>query len=85
MSINPLSSILFAFVLRDLARTKSQGVRDLKSSKNIPLKSKNSLFIMFSYYNFKTSAEPADLAESVIAGALNDTNQKLRSSPMKLW
>ena len=36
--------------LRDPARTKS-----LKSPENLPLKSKNSLFIAFSYYNFKRS------------------------------
>ena len=49
---------------------KVKGVRDLKSSKYWPLKSENSLFIAFSYYNFKKSGGSADPADPVLAGSL---------------
>ena len=49
---------------------KVKGVRDLKSSKNVYLNSENSLFIAFSYYNFKKSRGSADPADPVLAGSL---------------
>ena len=48
---------------RDQANTESQGGQR-------PLKSENSLFIAFSYYNFKKSGGSADPSDPVLAGPL---------------
>ena len=46
------------------------GVKNLKSSKNLPLMAKKSLFIAFLYYNFKKSGGSADPVDPVLAGSL---------------
>ena len=51
---------------------KVRGVRDLKSSKNVPLKSKNSLFFAFLHYNFKKSGGSADPTDPVLVGSLRN-------------
>ena len=67
---SPNLRILLVRIIRDPARTKSQGVRDLKFSKNLPLKYENSLFIAFSYHDFKKSRGSADPADPVLARSL---------------
>ena len=49
---------------------KVMGGQRPQISKNVPLKSVNTLFTAFSYYNFKKSRGSADPADPVLAGYL---------------
>ena len=69
MFLNILFKIVFT-ATRAPRGPKVRGVSDLKSSKNLPLKYENSLFIAFLYYNFKKSGGSADPSDPVLAGPL---------------
>ena len=64
---------------------KVRGVSDLKSSKNLPLKYENSLFIAFLYYNFKKSGGSADPSDPVLAGPLNGIDNIFQTYLRVLW